>query len=85
LLTYESIIENTKRWVDLGRLKTAYTHLSAFRFGEVIVAHRTREPDAGIYMLTWDGNNLVDHGIKIDLDLEGSTGLFIPKEETKYG
>jgi hypothetical protein len=33
-------------------------------------------------MLTWDGNNLEDHGIQIDLDLYGSSGIFIPKEDT---
>ena len=84
LLTYDSIIENTKKWVDLGRLNSYYAYFSAFRFGEIIVAHRTSKPNAGIYMLTWDGNNLEDHGVQIDLDLfGGSSGVFIPKEDTE--
>jgi hypothetical protein len=76
------MIENTKKWVDLGRLNSYYVYFSAFRFGEIIVAHRTSKPGTGIYMLTWDGNNLEDHGIQIDLDLYGSSGIFIPKEDT---
>jgi len=84
LLTYDNMIENTKKWVDLGRLNSYYAYFSAFRFGEIIVAHRTSKPNAGIYMLTWDGNNLEDHGVQIDLDLfGGSSGVFIPKEDTE--
>ena len=75
---------NTKKWVDLGRLNNNYWFFSAFRFGEIIVAHSTSKPGAGIYMLTWDGNNLEDHGVQIDLDLfGGSSGIFIPKEDTE--
>lgn len=84
LLTYDNMVVNTKNWVDLGRLKSYYADFSAFRFGEIIVAHRQSKPGAGIYMLTWDGENLEDHGIQIDLDLfGGSSGVFIPKEDTK--
>ena len=83
MLTYDNMIENTKKWVDLGRLNNNYWFFSAFRFDEIIVAHITNKPGAGIYMLTWDGENLEDHGIQIDLDLNGSTGLFIPKDDTK--
>jgi len=84
LLTYENMIENTKKWVDLGRLNNNYYYNSAFRFGEIIVAHRTSLPNAGIYMLTWNGNSLEDHGMQIDLGLiGGSSGIFIPKEKTK--
>jgi len=78
------MIENTKKWVDLGRLNNNYYYNSAFRFGEIIVAHRTSLPNAGIYMLTWNGNSLEDHGMQIDLGLiGGSSGIFIPKEKTK--
>merc|ERR1719215_2111929 len=52
LLTYDNMIENTKKWVDLGRLNSYYAYFSAFRFGEIIVAHQTSKPNAGIYMLT---------------------------------
>jgi len=84
LLTYDNMIENTKKWVDLGRLNSYYVYMSIFRFGEIIVAHRTSLPNAGIYMLTWDGNSLEDHGMQIDLGLiGGSSGIFIPKEKTK--
>merc|ERR1719223_1807765 len=84
LLTYDNMIENTKKWVDLGRLNSYYSDFSAFRFGEIIVAHRISKPHAGIYMLTWDGNNLEDHGVQIDLDLfGGNSGIFIPKEDTE--
>ena len=83
MLTYDNMIDNTKKWVDLGRLNSYYADFSAFRFGEIIVAHRQSKPGAGIYMLTWDGNNLTDHGVQIDLDLfGGSSGIFIPKEDT---
>ena len=76
-------MENTKKWVDLGRLNSYYADFSAFRFGEIIVAHRQSMPKAGIYMLTWDGDNLVDHGVQIDLGLiGGSSGIFIPKDKT---
>jgi len=80
LLTYENMSENSKKWVDLGRLHNYYVYFSAFRFGEVIVAHRSY---VGIYMLTWDGEKLEDHGKQIDLEHGGSTGFFIPKEDTK--
>ncbi|CBY13536.1 unnamed protein product [Oikopleura dioica] len=76
--------ENTKKWVDLGRLNNYYVYNSIFRFGEILVAHQQSLPNAGIYMLTWDGNSLEDHGMQIDLGLiGGSSGIFIPKEKTK--
>ena len=81
LLTYDNIFQNTKKWVDLGRLNSYYVYFSAFRFGEIIVAHRTSLPNAGIYMLTWNGESLEDHGMQIDLGLiGGSSGIFIEKE-----
>ena len=84
MLTYDSLSSNTKKWVDLGRLNNNYWFFSAFRFDEIIVAHKTSKPDPGIYMLTWDGENLEDHGVQIDLDLSGgSSGVFIPKEDTE--
>ena len=82
LLTYDHMIDNTKKWVDLGLLNGYYVNFSAFRFGEIIVAHRTTKPDTGINMLTWDGENLEDHGVQIDLN-GGSSDVFIPKEYTK--
>ena len=84
LLTYDNMVRNTKKWVDLGRLNSYYAYFSAFRFGEIIVAHRTNLPNTGIYMLTWNGNSLEDHGMQIDLGLiGGSSGIFIPKEDVK--
>ncbi|CBY38521.1 unnamed protein product [Oikopleura dioica] len=84
LLTYDNMIENTKKLVDLGRLNSYYVYNSIFRFGEIIVAHRQSIPNAGIYMLTWNGNSLEDQGMQIDLGLIGeSSGIFIPKEKTK--
>jgi len=84
LLTYDNMIENTKKWVDLGRLNNYYAYFSAFRFGEIIVAHKTNLANAGIYMLTWNGNSLEDHGMQIDLGLiGGSSGIFLPKEDVK--
>ena len=83
LLTVDNMDENAKNWVDLGRLNSNYLYFSAFRFGEIIVAHRKYQPDAGIYMLTWDGENLEDHGVQINLPISGSTGIFIPKEDTR--
>jgi hypothetical protein len=76
LLTYDHMIDNTKKWVDLGLLNGYYVNFSAFRFGEIIVAHRTTKPDTGINMLTWDGENLEDHGVQIDLN----GGIFLQIE-----
>ena len=80
LLTYDNMIENTKKWVDLGRLNSYYSSFSAFRFGEIIVAHIGN----GINMLTWNGDSLEDHGMQIDLGSYGiRQGIFIAKEDAK--